>query len=585
MPLTDTSKCVRIVCLALTVLLSVAVLLPAVALPAGADGSREDASSALISTADDLNAAINAASDGDVILVGDITFTPTDTFTIRKSITLRSGKSSHAVLTNAALTLLGSDAGDGSVTVRFEHINFRGENAGRALDPDNPPQTDNSAQAQTALTLSQNLDVTCLNCTFDGYCAAQGGAIRAIYASTSGIRYLNLTLDGCTFQNNAAAYGGAICMVGVSANVRLIAKNCTFDGNGAMTGGAIFAESASVALTECRFTNNKYISGELPSPNGGALALYGCDSTLDGCVFDNNTSGGAGGGIYAEIYPFVTLNMFNCTVTDNRSVSGDGLTVIPGKTALDTPATAYVSFCTVTGNKTQGSSGLADTGCIQWFGCLLSGAGLTDRLDYNESNGYTVTMSPETASESIPAPGVDGHIRLPIGAYPIPVDAVRAYRDGRYAGSLGQLEVGDNYSREATFVLYLWGDNILTVTVPYGQSFTPEDISGSRKGYSFVGWTLRDGSTYDGNGVFLGGNMNHFQPNAEWKWAYVGHEPVIWIPVSVVLILLIGFAVSFLVRMWQARAFAAAMEAQREALYGSEDDSESDEGDGEDRRA
>ncbi len=177
--------------------------------------------------------------------------------------------------------------------------------------------------------------LTLTNCAFNannahttrlGAASAVGGAIYNGEA--------DLTVTGCAFTANSLSgneeaccnvfqQGGAICAWGGDATL----SDCTFTDNLATGGGILLAEggamyigTATLALTNCKFTNNSV------SPVGGAYgfwlqggAIYAYDVTamFTNCTFNNNSATeGTGGALYAA-YGSVTVS--NSTFSGNSA--------------------------------------------------------------------------------------------------------------------------------------------------------------------------------------------------------------------------------------------------------------------------
>lgn len=546
--------------LSLLLVLLLSVLPVAGLLEAGAASTVKESRLSVITTVDALTTAISEASEGDVILVGDIDFSsvPDGVYEIRKNVTIRSGLEINAVFLNASFSFVGKSSASAPLRVTMENIEFRGIDAKSPLDPAAPPAL-NGKGAKSAGVFTKNSDVTFTSCVFNGYHNEAGGALYAFCESNDS---LNLHLNECSFRNNAAYMGGAINLTGTSNNILLFASGCTFEGNGATVGGAVFTSNAHVSFTECQFLNNKFLKIADAAPNGGALFLADCNAAIDGCTLFGNITGGAGGGVYADMGKNGTLSMLNTTVTLNRSQSGDGLTVVSNGQRI---GAAQIHFCSIVSNTTAAADGgLTADPALSYFGCVLSGKGVRTDKAYGESNGYCILVSPEEAGKIIPSVSEDRHVRMPLGYSTIPEDVLKTRFGGKYAYSLGKLEIGDNYYPDAAFAVYLWGVNINPGYVSYGGTFSLDPVS--RKGYSFNGWRLPDGTYYENGAVFIGGNMTGFQPKADWKWDYAGHEYVIWIPAGL-LILLIAAAVFLLIRRrMEMSMFEAEMDEQEVTL-------------------
>ncbi|MBW1757901.1 MAG: right-handed parallel beta-helix repeat-containing protein [Deltaproteobacteria bacterium] len=203
-------------------------------------------------------------------------------------------------------------------------------------------------------------------CTFSNN-QAQFGAGASCAANTTP------SFDGCTFSDNTAAWGGGgIYLNGCSPSFYL----CDFDGNSVTDayshgGGMLLVEGASPTLFECDFygnTTTSYGGAVMVSTNsepsftsvgfgnntaeyGAAVAINnplspsfdacrfydnaavhaggavqtdsGAAPTFEDCVFDGNTAGATGG---AAQFEFLSIPIMNhCTLYANSAPEGSGV--------------------------------------------------------------------------------------------------------------------------------------------------------------------------------------------------------------------------------------------------------------------
>jgi len=233
------------------------------------------------------------------------------------------------------------------------------------------------------------------NNTFSNNSAdGRGGGIYVEHA------WETATLTSNTFSNNSASSTGGGAYIDAVPDGVIIATNNTFSGNssGGFGGGA-YATSDLESLT---FTNNTFSDnsansggGLYVSPGrgtgtvanngftdnsadyGGGIYVWGHTSTttLTNNVFNKNTAADYGGGAYAYLNQFGTLNLTNNTLSDN-STAGDagGLyvylwestntaniynNIIWGNTAIGVTADLYVND----DGDTSGTGGPVDYYC------------------------------------------------------------------------------------------------------------------------------------------------------------------------------------------------------------------------------
>lgn len=484
----------------------------------------------LVTSVDELTTALMNAKDGDTILVGDITFKPMPMgmIVVPQNVTIRSGKNTNAVFTNATFALNGTTADPSTLTVKFENIDFRGDQSGTTIDPSTPPLISSRMpgimKTMCAAIFKMNVNATYTGCSFEGYHYGYGGVFNAIYSSDDNKNALNLTLNDCSFRNNASKFGGSIYLSGYNHNISLDARHCVFDDNAATTGGAIWAQDSNIHLLDCSLLGNQYLNEDVDAPNGGALALYNCGVDLDGCLIANNSSGGDGAGVFCEISSFKTLIMENCTVIGNTSSEDEGVSVVLAKTNFDTSAMAHIYFSSLFGEQD-----FADN--VELFGCLLVDKNIAES-EPSEENGYCLELTPDSAQGKGLIPETPEHISLPEGEYPIPRDVTDKIAGGKFSESLGELQVGDNYEKEAVIEIEDAPGHTESVTAQYGDEIALEQPE--RKGYSFEGWEYPEGTPIENGKVFIGGELPEGKVTARWHFVLSENLYVIWVPILVI---------------------------------------------------
>jgi parallel beta-helix repeat protein len=265
--------------------------------------------------------AIDAAVDGDTVLVDDGTYTENINF-LGKAITVISvnGPESTIIDGNASGSVVTFDSGEGtnSVLSGFTICNGVADNGGGIY-------CDNSSPTITNCTISGNSAVsegggiyctesspTITNCTISGNSADRGGGIYCY-------GYSSPTITNCTINDNSAWDGGGIhCEVYSSPTI----TNCTISGNSAEgwngDGGGISCwQESSPTITNCIISGNSAVS------DGGGIYCTESSPTITNCTISGNSADeGVGGGISCcyDSSPIIT----NCTISDNSAVSEGG---------------------------------------------------------------------------------------------------------------------------------------------------------------------------------------------------------------------------------------------------------------------
>jgi len=223
-----------------------------------------------------IQAAINAASNGDEILVMEGMYVEHNINTLGKAFIIEG-------TTNATGELLSIVHGNwqGSVFV--------------------------CDSGETTSTVLKNLLIT-------GGSAFAGGGLY-IEASAP-------ALVGCTFMNNYATkgFGGGICVV----DGLLSLVDCTFIGNIGGVGGGVYNQpqyNSSHEILGCLFQNNQAVDGNYG--HGGGLKHSRGFLNISDCNFIDNTATGGGGGMSE----FATngINIVNCNFIGNTAQGGGGL--------------------------------------------------------------------------------------------------------------------------------------------------------------------------------------------------------------------------------------------------------------------
>ena len=173
---------------------------------------------------------------------------------------------------------------------------------------------------------------TLTNCKFAGNSAHQYGGGMYNYYDSSPI------LTNCTFASNSASYGGA--MYNGNNNPTLI--NCTLTSNEAIaSGGGMFNNGTSPTLEECTF------SGNSAGGSGGAMCNTYGSLKLTNCTLRVNCANNYGGGIYSD---YTNATLVNCTF--NGNYSGDA-----GGGMYNYRSDLTLTNCIFSGNSGEGNGG------------------------------------------------------------------------------------------------------------------------------------------------------------------------------------------------------------------------------------
>ncbi len=190
-------------------------------------------------------------------------------------------------------------------------------------------------------------------CTITENSAYEGGGIFCDSSSP--------TITDCTISGNSAYdYGGITCHSTSSPMI----TGCTISGNSAEhRGGGIGCSTSSPTITGCT------ISGNSAEHRGGGFYCKYSSPTITDCTIWENSTEQRGGGIYCEYNsPAIT----GCTITENSANHGGGIYCY-----LSSPAT---TDCTISGNSADNGGGgiYCSRSSPAITGCTISGNSAVD---------------------------------------------------------------------------------------------------------------------------------------------------------------------------------------------------------------
>lgn len=173
-----------------------------------------------------------------------------------------------------------------------------------------------------------------------------------------------VTIEGCTVSGNLPdndVHGGGICCCASWARI----TNCKIEENhGAHYGGGVYISSSDAVISGCT------ISGNTSVMYAGGIYCYSDDVEVRDCDVVGNSSGACGGGILGGDL------VVNCTISGNSTACGGGGDG-GGIRGAD-----VVMNCTITGNQATYGAGISGCGAI--INCFIS-----DNWAYGYSAGDT----------------------------------------------------------------------------------------------------------------------------------------------------------------------------------------------------
>ncbi len=231
-------------------------------------------------------------------------------------------------------------------------------------------------------------------CAFEGDFAERGAALFCRESS-------NPALSGCVFSNNVAegAAGAIFLWTGCSPTL----TRCSFsDNHGGLEGGAIRFSGGAPSLSECVFSGNAAMFGGAllasgsvgptfirctfdgnTAHRGGAIESYQSSPVLRECMLRDNQAEYAGGAIYAWLGE---AELTFCTLQHNVSERGGGLCA--------RECTASMVNCTLYGN----SAGLEGGGLRCSDGSVI---GIEHTIIAFGEEGAAIHLTDESSSVSL----------------------------------------------------------------------------------------------------------------------------------------------------------------------------------------
>lgn len=376
-----------------------------------------------------IKAAVQAATSGDTIELGDGTFLGSGNRRINfggKELVLRSAGGDPAACVidcegGGRGFLLSSGEGPAAViegiTVRngfTQYPDYGG--SGIRMDGSSPTVRNCVFEANTALAGGGLREVAfgsggalysgggapvVTDCVFEGNSADYFGA--GLFATEGATPAVN----GCVFRNNHARSGGGA--YAVAGGTRPVFDGCDFEANGADYGAGYYGDEGSAAeMYGCRFVENVSVG-----VGGGAAIWASATILLEDCLLVRNEATG-GSGLYAGFLSDGTLR--NCTLDGNVIVGGGG-TVYSYQLAHVGLENSIVSS-TVGGRAVLcAEGGTIDATCTDlfgnqngdWTGCVAGQAGAGGNISLDPmycdapSDDYHLDDASPCASANSPA--------------------------------------------------------------------------------------------------------------------------------------------------------------------------------------
>lgn len=409
---------------------------------------------------DNIQAAVDASSDGDEIIVAPGTYTSTASAVVNmqgKAVWLHSSEGQETTFINGENERQGilcvTSETSNTIIEGLTIINGKGSlGGGMYTDLSNPTLRDcvfmnNYADVDNyggrgGGMYNDSSNPTLTNCTFTSNSASpstngNGGGMFNLDSSP--------TLTNCTFSYNTAPYGGGLR--NKNSNPELI--DCTFTDNTAdVTGGGMYNGSSSPMLQNCIFKNNT-------SETGGGIKNFNGDPILTNCEFTGNSSSEGGGMYNGQSDPTISA----CIFTDNVASLGGGGMYNTGS------SNAVLTHCVFDGNSSPAGAGGAmqnkanggGVGKTLIMGCtfidnIAESGGAVDNLDSNP------TIEECSFESNIASVGYGGGIRNSGTSFPLIGSTAfcgNLHQDGEVDGHIygSYKDLGGNEFQDCCFCL------------------------------------------------------------------------------------------------------------------------------------
>jgi PGF-pre-PGF domain-containing protein len=325
-------------------------------------GGPVSAAPASVSPGDSLQAAIDAAADGDTIYLDPGTYYEHG-ITISKNITIMANKSAGGNHDNTiidALTLGGIFSVTGAYSFAIDNLALRnatGYNGGGAVN----------APSGSTLTITSTIFSNC-STNWDG------GAIRSLHGT--------VTVTSSTFSNcSATISGGAISSSHGSLNV--ISTSFSDCSAPSSAGGAIYTYMSTVDITSSTFLNCSATN------SGGAIRVDDGTLNVTSSTF-SNCSAGAGGAI---VNLFGTVNVISSTFSNCSAINDGGAIYSYSSTVTITSSTFSNCSATISGGAISSSQGTTNVSSSTFSNCSATDYGGAIFSIYDTLNVTTTSFS------------------------------------------------------------------------------------------------------------------------------------------------------------------------------------------------
>ena len=278
-----------------------------------------------------IQAGINAASDGDTVLVAAGTYVENINY---------NGKNIAVIGEDRETTIIDGNQNGSVVTINGDSLEI--------ILSDFTISNGNGASAGGIIISSNNHNIYLSNLLVDNnisdcdyYCSGNGGGISIYgYNGVSLLEQLVVSNNVSRGEMGYVGFGGGI-YIGDQVNtsikeVSIINNSQTSYGDSG--GGGLYVGESRINMEDCIIMNNYSYDESSDNGNGGGIYMFNShDVIMNNVIIENNYSNRNGGGVacmnssWQNDAPFDSISMINVTIKDNFAENGAGLYVAGGR--------------------------------------------------------------------------------------------------------------------------------------------------------------------------------------------------------------------------------------------------------------
>lgn len=267
--------------------------------------------------ATNIQSAVDVASSGDTVEVGNGLYIVTQRVTIAKGITVRGSYGYSNVEVNGNSSAGCFAVGHANAVLEGFTVKAGSSNRGGGISITNGLIHNCVITGNFATLFGGGVDIydggTVSNCAVSGNSApiTGGGSGGGVCCSGNG-KLVNSTVSG----NEAAAGGGVYTFAGSVVSECVIISNRAWDSlGGSGSGGGIQCNGTNITIQNCRIMHNT------AQQLGGGVYLTGHTvQKIIGCLIYDNRTANYGGGIYVNLAPSAYA-IESCTIAENRATN------------------------------------------------------------------------------------------------------------------------------------------------------------------------------------------------------------------------------------------------------------------------